>query len=131
MTREEDDVGDDGEDEFEQYGGERITLDKDEAKKQEQEQRKDARDMIYDAQDYDNESDSDELDEIDRWERDLIKHGGVRVKYDEQVVDPYATPRGYQPAIGKNPPPKKKKRNKMLVYKRSYSSPSLSLFFSP
>ncbi|CAO3597737.1 unnamed protein product [Absidia cylindrospora] len=103
LVREEDDAADDGEAEFEQYGGERITLDKDQAKKLEQEQRKDARDMIYDAQDYENGSDSDELDEIDRWERDLIKHGGVRVKYDEPVVDPYATPRGYQPAIVPEP----------------------------
>lgn len=98
MVREEDDVGDDGEGEFEQYVGQQITLDKDEAKKQEQAQRQDAQDMILDAQE-DDDSDSD--DQMDRWERDLIKHGGVRAKYEEQAVDPYATPRGYKPALGK------------------------------
>ncbi|SAM04327.1 hypothetical protein [Absidia glauca] len=96
LVREEDDVGDDGEGEFEQYVGQQITLDKDEAKKQEQAQRQDAQDMILDAQE-DDDSDSD--DQMDRWERDLIKHGGVRAKYEEQVVDPYATPRGYKPAL--------------------------------
>ncbi|KAI8344345.1 nineteen complex-related protein 2-domain-containing protein [Chlamydoabsidia padenii] len=97
LVREDDDAADDGEGEFEQYIGQEITLDKDEAKKQEQAQRQDARDMIYDAQDDD--SDSDDSDQIDRWERDLIKHGGVRAKYEEQVVDPYATPLNYRPAI--------------------------------
>ncbi|KAI8076838.1 nineteen complex-related protein 2-domain-containing protein [Halteromyces radiatus] len=99
LVREEDDIGDDGEGDYEKYVGEQITLDKKEAKKQELERLQNAREMILDAQDEADDSGSDDSGELDRWEKDLIKHGGVRTKYEEPVVDPFATPRGYQPAI--------------------------------
>ncbi|KAI9258992.1 nineteen complex-related protein 2-domain-containing protein [Phascolomyces articulosus] len=94
LVREEDEVGDDGEGEYEAYVGERLTLNKKVARKQEQERRAGVREMIEEAQ----EEDEDDQD-IERWESELIRHGGVRPqRKEEKEKDPYAPPPGYRPA---------------------------------
>ncbi|KAI9489329.1 nineteen complex-related protein 2-domain-containing protein [Zychaea mexicana] len=94
LVREEDEVGDDGEGEYEAYVGERLTLNKKAARKQEQERRAGVREMIEEAQD----DDEDEQD-IERWESELIRHGGVKPqRRKEPERDPYAPPPGYRPA---------------------------------
>ncbi|CAO3650050.1 unnamed protein product [Cunninghamella blakesleeana] len=105
LIREDDEVGNDDERDYEQYVGDNITLDKKEAKKLEESRRQNVRDMIEDAQDIgsnDDDDDGNENDDIERWENDLIKHGGIRVKYDDQqgkIIDPFITPNDYHPAI--------------------------------
>ncbi|KAI7857557.1 nineteen complex-related protein 2-domain-containing protein [Circinella umbellata] len=94
LVREEDDVGDDGEAEYESYVGERLTLDKKMARKQEQDRRAGVREMIEEAQ----EDEEDEQD-IERWENELIRHGGVKPqRREEKARDPYAPPPDYRPA---------------------------------
>ena len=83
--------------EYESYVGERLTLDKKVARKQEQDRRAGVREMIEDAQ----EDQEDEQD-IERWENELIRHGGVRPqRREEKARDPYAPPPDYRPAEGK------------------------------
>ncbi|KAG0176184.1 hypothetical protein DFQ28_007617 [Apophysomyces sp. BC1034] len=94
LVREEDEIGDDGEAEYEQYVGERLTLNKSAAKKLEKERRQGVRELIEDAQDDIDE----ESDDMERWENDLIKHGGVRAEPKATERDPYALPSNYQPA---------------------------------
>ncbi|KAI8069502.1 nineteen complex-related protein 2-domain-containing protein [Gongronella butleri] len=96
LIREEDDVGDDGEAELEQYMGEKMTLDKKQAKKLEEARRQDVRDMIQDAQSDDN--DDSDMEQLERWEKNLIKHGGVRVSVTEDQIDPYKIPKDYYAA---------------------------------
>ncbi|CAO3653362.1 unnamed protein product [Cunninghamella echinulata] len=102
LVHEDDEIGND-EGGYEQYVGDNITLDKKEAKKLEQDRRQNVRDMIEDAQELDSDDeddDEDEMNQVERWEKDLIKHGGIRVKYEEEkVIDPFATPKDYHPAI--------------------------------
>ncbi|KAI8140281.1 nineteen complex-related protein 2-domain-containing protein [Fennellomyces sp. T-0311] len=94
LVREEDEIGDDGEAEYEAYVGERLTLNKKVAQKQEQERRAGYREMIEEAQDYDEED-----QDIERWETELIRHGGVKPqRREEKARDPYAPPPGYRPA---------------------------------
>ncbi|KAI7866507.1 nineteen complex-related protein 2-domain-containing protein [Spinellus fusiger] len=92
LIREEDDIGDDGEAEYEKYVGEKLNLTKTSAKKQEKERREGVREMIDVAED------EEEDDNLDRWERDLIKHGGVRSQYAHVERDPFKVPADYQPA---------------------------------
>ena len=74
-----------------------MTLDKKVARKQEQDRRAGVREMIEDAQ----EDQEDEQD-IERWENELIRHGGVRPqRREEKARDPYAPPADYRPAEGK------------------------------
>lgn len=116
--REEDEIGDDGEagkrkigrydhertltrgwhfTEYEQYVGERLTLNKAAALKQEKERLEGVREMIEEAQ----EDDDNRSEDLERWERDLIRHGGVKPqRREEEKRDPYAPPPGYRPALG-------------------------------
>ncbi|KAI8374298.1 nineteen complex-related protein 2-domain-containing protein [Radiomyces spectabilis] len=98
LIREEDDIGDDGEAEYEQYVGEKLTFDKKSAKKKEMERRSDVREMIEEAQEEDEDEDEDELEDMERWENDLIKHGGVRMQPKETEKDPFKPPADYRPA---------------------------------
>ncbi|KAI8888210.1 GCFC-domain-containing protein [Backusella circina FSU 941] len=91
LIREEDDIADDGEAEFEKYVGEGFTLNKKSAKQQAQQHRESVREMIDDAQD-DNEGEED----MERWEEDMMKFGGAKTK--ESKYDPYARPPNYRPA---------------------------------
>ncbi|KAI9018486.1 nineteen complex-related protein 2-domain-containing protein [Phycomyces nitens] len=93
LIREEDDIGDDGTAEYEKYVGEDLTLNKTTAKKQAKERRDGVREMIEVAQ----EDDEDE-DDLARWEKDMIKHGGVRSQYNQVEKDPFKTPLDYKPA---------------------------------
>ncbi|KAF7726524.1 hypothetical protein EC973_008655 [Apophysomyces ossiformis] len=95
LVREEDEIGDDGEAEYEQYVGERLTLNKSAAQKLEKERRQGVRELIEEAQDeFDEES-----EDMERWENDLIKHGGVKAGPKQTERDPYAPPPNYKPAI--------------------------------
>lgn len=95
LIREEDEVGD--EEDFSQYLGEKLTLDKKTAQREERDRRQGVREMIEDAQEL--ESDADEDEDLDRWEQDLIRHGGVRQKRADDH-DRTKPPADYYPAIG-------------------------------
>lgn len=87
--------------EYEQYVGERLTLNKKAARKLEAERKANAREMIAEAQE--DEEDDDQMEDIERWESNLIRHGAVRPqRQQEQQRDPYAPPPGYRPALGKD-----------------------------
>ncbi|KAJ8653157.1 hypothetical protein O0I10_011206 [Lichtheimia ornata] len=102
LVREEDEIGDDGEAEYEQYVGERLTLNKKAARKLEAERKANAREMIAEAQE--DEEDDDQMEDIERWESNLIRHGAVRPqRQQEQQRDPYAPPPGYRPALVPTP----------------------------
>lgn len=77
-----------------------MTLNKKAARKLEAERKANAREMIAEAQE---DEDDDQMEDIERWESNLIRHGAVRPqRHEEQLHDPYAPPPGYRPAIGKN-----------------------------
>ncbi|KAG2202775.1 hypothetical protein INT47_004799 [Mucor saturninus] len=90
LTREEDDIGDDGEAEFEKYVGDKFTLNKGSAKSQEKERRAGVRELIEEAED-DNQS-----EDMERWEEEMMKYGGARAQTKD--FDPYAPPLNYRPA---------------------------------
>lgn len=95
MVREEDDILDDGEAEFEKYVGDKFTLNKGTAKMQEKERREGVREMIEEAEgDNDNQS-----EDMERWEEDMMKFGGAKAQ--TRDFDPYAPPANYRPAQGK------------------------------
>ncbi|KAL7316435.1 hypothetical protein PS15m_005525 [Mucor circinelloides] len=91
LVREEDDIADDGEAEFEKYVGDKITLSKGNAKKQEKERREGVREMIEEAED-----DDDQSEDMERWEEDMMKFGGAKAQSRE--FDPYSQPPNYRPA---------------------------------
>ncbi|CEP07979.1 hypothetical protein [Parasitella parasitica] len=91
LVREEDDIADDGEAEFEKYVGDKITLSKSNAKKQEIERREGVREMIEEAEDDDNQS-----EDMERWEEDMMKFGGAKTQ--SKDFDPYSQPPNYRPA---------------------------------
>ncbi|KAI8331087.1 nineteen complex-related protein 2-domain-containing protein [Choanephora cucurbitarum] len=91
LVREEDDMMDDGEAEFEKYVGDKLLLGKNTARAQEKERREGVREMIEEA-----EEDDEQLEEMARWENDMIRFGGVKPKQD--AFDPYRTPTHYRPA---------------------------------
>lgn len=93
LTREEDDIGDDGEAEFEKYVGDKFTLNKGSAKTQEKERREGVRELIEEAED-DNQS-----EDMERWEEEMMKYGGARAQTKD--YDPYAPPLNYKPAQSK------------------------------
>ncbi|KAL0082475.1 nineteen complex-related protein 2-domain-containing protein, partial [Phycomyces blakesleeanus] len=93
LIREEDEIGDDGGAEYERYVGEDLSLNKSTAKKQAKERRDGVREMIEVAQ----EDDEDE-DDLARWEKDMIKNGGVRSQYNHAEKDPFKTPLDYKSA---------------------------------
>ncbi|KAG2202349.1 hypothetical protein INT46_004674 [Mucor plumbeus] len=91
LVREEDDLADDGEAEFEKYVGDKITLNKGNAKKQEKERREGVREMIEEAEDDDEQS-----EDMERWEEDMMKFGGAKTQ--SKGFDPYSPPPNYRPA---------------------------------
>lgn len=93
LTREEDDIGDDGEAEFEKYVGDKFTLNKGSAKTQEKERREGVRELIEEAED-DNQS-----EDMERWEEEMMKFGGAKAQTKDN--DPYASPLNYRPAQSK------------------------------
>ncbi|KAI8086841.1 nineteen complex-related protein 2-domain-containing protein [Gilbertella persicaria] len=93
LVREEDDIADDGEAEFEKYVGDKYAFNKSTAKKQERERREGVREMIEEAEEEDEEEQSEDMA---RWENDMIKYGGV--KTNPTGMDPYSTPANYRPA---------------------------------
>ncbi|ORX53674.1 GCFC-domain-containing protein [Hesseltinella vesiculosa] len=95
LIREEDDVADDGEVELEQYMGDKMILDKSKAKQLESARKQNVRELIEDAQ---SDADSDDSEQMERWEKDLIKHGGVRMNNKDEQIDPYKVPKDYSPA---------------------------------
>ncbi|KAI8981606.1 nineteen complex-related protein 2-domain-containing protein [Mycotypha africana] len=94
LIREEDEVGDDDEADFEKYVGDKLDLNKLSAKSQEKERLDGARQMIDEAEAEGGDSRSEDMD---RWEADMIKFGGVRPK--QEVYDPYQPPSNYKPAV--------------------------------
>lgn len=80
--------------EFEKYVGDKITLSKGNAKKQEKERRDGVREMIEEA-----EQDDDQSEDMERWEEDMMKFGGA--KSQSRDFDPYSPPPNYRPAQGK------------------------------
>ncbi|GAB5593190.1 hypothetical protein Unana1_08090 [Umbelopsis nana] len=91
LVREEDEDGD-GEDEYEKFVGERMALGKKAQRQQEARRKAGVRELIEDA-----EEDDDELDEIDRWEQEMIKYGGVRSKKVDESESSEMN-RNYRPA---------------------------------
>ncbi|CAO3608119.1 unnamed protein product [Mucor hiemalis] len=92
LVREEDDILDDGEAEFEKYVGDKFTLNKGTAKMQEKERREGVRELIEEAEgDNDNQS-----EDMERWEEDMMKFGGAKAQTKD--FDPYAPPANYRPA---------------------------------
>lgn len=78
-----------------------MTLNKKAARKLEAERKANAREMIAEAQE---DEDDDQMEDIERWESNLIRHGAVRPqRHEEQQRDPYAPPPGYRPAIVPTP----------------------------
>lgn len=74
--------------------GDKITLSKGNAKKQEKERREGVREMIEEAED-----DDDQSEDMERWEEDMMKFGGA--KSQSREFDPYSQPPNYRPAQGK------------------------------
>lgn len=95
LMREEDDIGDDGEAEFEKYVGDKVTLDKKMAKTQEKERREGVRELIEEAEE-DNDNQSEDME---RWEEDMMKFGGAKTQPVHH--DPYTPPANYRPAQSK------------------------------
>ncbi|KAJ2957562.1 hypothetical protein NQZ79_g6762 [Umbelopsis isabellina] len=91
LVREEDEDGD-GDDEYEKYVGERLILGKKARRQQEDKRKAGVREMIEEA-----EEDDSELDEIDRWEQEMIKYGGVRAKKTDESESSEIN-RNYRPA---------------------------------
>ncbi|CAO3668052.1 unnamed protein product [Umbelopsis vinacea] len=91
LVREEDEDGD-AEDEYEKFVGERMALGKKAQRQQEARRKAGVRELIEDA-----EEDDDELDEIDRWEQEMIKYGGVRSKKIDETESSEMN-RNYRPA---------------------------------
>ncbi|KAI8368476.1 nineteen complex-related protein 2-domain-containing protein [Blakeslea trispora] len=87
----EEDMMDDGEEEFEKYVGDKFSFNKDAARTQEKERREGVREMIEEA-----EEDEEQSEEMARWENDRVKYGGVKAQQD--AFDPYRTPTNYRPA---------------------------------
>jgi hypothetical protein len=81
--------------EYEKYVGDKLALGKKAQKQQEASRKAGVREMIEDA-----EEDDSELDELDRWEQEMIKFGGVRAK---KVDDSESSEinRNYRPAPSK------------------------------
>lgn len=94
--REEDDILDDGEAEFEKYVGDKFSLNKGAAKAQEKERREGVRELIEEAED-DNDNQSEDME---RWEEDMMKFGGAKTQ--SRDFDPYAAPANYRPAQSKS-----------------------------
>ena len=92
LVREEDDIMDDGEAEFEKYVGDKFTLDKGTAKSQKKERMEGVRELIEEAED-DNDNQSEDME---RWEEDMMKFGGAKAQ--TRDFDPYAPPPNYRPA---------------------------------
>ncbi|KAG2172997.1 hypothetical protein INT44_006970 [Umbelopsis vinacea] len=91
LVREEDE-DDDAEDEYEKYVGDKLALGKKAQKQQEASRKAGVREMIEDA-----EEDDSELDELDRWEQEMIKFGGVRTKKIDESESSEIN-RNYRPA---------------------------------
>ncbi|CAO3684648.1 hypothetical protein G6F70_009008 [Rhizopus microsporus] len=91
LIREEDDIGDDGEAEFDKYVGGSFTINQGKAKAMEKERRDDLREMIDEA-----EQDEEQSEDIGRWEEDMIKFGGAKTQ--RKSNDPFAAPLNYRPA---------------------------------
>ncbi|KAI9341603.1 nineteen complex-related protein 2-domain-containing protein [Pilaira anomala] len=92
LMREEDDIGDDGEAEFEKYVGDKVTLDKKMAKTQEKKRRKGVRELIKKAE----EDNGNQSEDMERWEEDMMKFGGAKTLPVHH--DPYTPPVNYRPA---------------------------------
>lgn len=90
--------------EFEKYVGDKITLNKSNAKKQEKERREGVREMIEEAED-----DGDQSEDMERWEEDMMKFGGAKTQ--SKDFDPYSPPPNYRPAQGK----KNKKKSIVII----------------
>jgi Nineteen complex-related protein 2 len=103
--------------EYEKYVGDKLALGKKAQKKQEASRKAGVREMIEDA-----EEDDSELDELDRWEQEMIKFGGVRTK---KVDDSESSEmnRNYRPA------PSKYTVRKRNVIRASFSSISFFVQF--
>jgi hypothetical protein len=78
--------------EYEKFVGERMALGKKAQRQQEASRKAGVRELIEDA-----EEDDDELDEIDRWEQEMIKYGGVRSKKVDESESSEMN-RNYRPA---------------------------------
>ncbi|KAG2237678.1 hypothetical protein INT48_009616 [Thamnidium elegans] len=92
LMREEDDLADDGEAEFEKYVGDKFSLDKKAAKTQEKERREGVRELIEEAEE-DNDNQSEDME---RWEEDMMKFGGAKTVPIHH--DPYTPPHNYRQA---------------------------------
>lgn len=68
-------------------------MNKSAAKSQEKERREGVREMIEEAED-----DDDQSEDMERWEEDMIKYGGVKAQTKDN--DPYAAPPNYRHAQG-------------------------------
>ncbi|KAI7899797.1 nineteen complex-related protein 2-domain-containing protein [Cokeromyces recurvatus] len=91
LVREEDDFNDDGEAEFEQYVGDKLTFNKGSVKNQEKEHLEGVREMIEEAEDDDERS-----EDLERWEENMMRFGGAKSLPIEH--DPFAAPTNYRPA---------------------------------
>lgn len=75
--------------------GDKITLNKNNAKKQERERREGVRELINEA-----EEDDDQSEDMERWEEDMMKFGGANTRQGTKDFDPYVPPPHYKPAQG-------------------------------